>query len=665
MPVARLRARLVALALVSACAIAVGCPPTTAPKKKVEKPTKPPKPPKGDPLPFTRTEERADCDHFDPLKQPFFGETHIHTELSADAFLNGTENDARDAYRFALGAELIGSAEVGEPVGLRRPLDFAVVTDHAEYLGELPLCLDPESPVFDEIECFALRISLGATRTANAGFVALFQPTSIPFSPRFSWCGPANLLCLDTTRSVWQEIQDAAEEFYDRSASCGFTTFAGYEWSGNTDARNLHRNVIFRNAVVPDAVTSYFEAPFPDQLWDALEADCIDGLPGCDVLAIPHNSNISGGDMFSGLDRDGLPIGAARAEQRVRLEPIAEIYQHKASSECFPGIGNSDELCGFETTLATLQGPAREGVLPPPQNFVREALKDGLRIQNEIGVNPFKLGVLAATDAHMANSGQTNEADFARTGHVGSLDGDPALRLTLPSVFGYEASSGGLAVVWAEENSRDAIFEALARREVYATSGTRPIVRLFAGPELPTSLCDEQSFAAAGSASGVPMGGDIAGASDARPPRIAVSALQDPGPPGESGTQLQRIQIIKGWVDANGDTQEAVYDIAGDGELGASVDLGSCTPEGPGFASLCTVWEDPDFDASERAFYYARVLENPSCSWRQHLCNANAVDCSDPENGVPEGFEGCCDGRFPLTLQERAWTSPVWFDPAG
>ncbi len=616
-------------------------------------------------LPFERTEDRADCEQYDRLRRPFFGETHIHTALSADAALNGTENDARDAYRFAMGEEIeLTSVRPGFRLKLERPLDFAAVTDHAEYLGELKLCFDPSSPHFNEAQCLSLRGNIGSGSPANFGFITLFLPSTTPGTPRFPWCGPnGGILCLDAARTVWQDIQSSAEEFYDRSSECSFTTFVAYEWSGNTTGNNLHRNVIFRNDDVPATPTSYYEAGFPEDLWDALERDCDEALERCDVLAIPHNSNISGGAMFAAVDGQGNPLTAEMAEQRVRNEPVFEINQHKADSECFPGIGNNDELCGFEKTSGTRLVPPVPGTPIPRLNFVREALKDGLALEDQLGVNPFKLGFLAATDGHMANAGQTREDDYAFAGHVGSLDIDPVRRLNLNSTFGNEASSGGLAVVWAEENSRDSLFAAIERREVYGTSGTRPVVRMFGGPELHPNMCHRGNFARRGYRSGVPMGGSLNRQEYEEPIRIAVSALQDVGTPDAPGTPLQRIQIIKGWVDADGQTQEETYDVAGDPDNGASVDLATCEPQGEGYSSLCTVWEDPAFDPSQRAFYYARVVENPSCRWTGFLCQDAAVDCSDPA-GIPAGYERCCDGSVPLTLQERAWTSPIWYDPA-
>ncbi len=612
--------------------------------------------------PFARTEVREDCDHYERYRQPFFGETHIHTELSADAALNGTRNGAREAYQFAQGGEIqLTSLPPIRMLSLSRPLDFAAVTDHAEYLGELPFCLDESSPFASEFECVVLRNNIGATSPNNPGFFALFLPSIIAGAPRFTWCGPDGDLCLDESRNVWEDIQSAAEEYYDRSSDCTFTTFVAYEWSGNTDTRNLHRNVIFRNDDVPALPTSYYEASSPDALWDALEQDCDTDLERCDVLAIPHNSNISGGAMFAPTEGLGDPLTVAGAEKRARNEPLFEINQHKADSECFPGIGNNDELCDFEKTSGVALVPPTPGTIPPRLNFVREALKDGLALQDSLGVNPFKLGLLGSTDGHMSNAGQTREDDFAFAGHVGSLDASPTQRLATNSTFGNEASSGGLAVVWAEENSRDSLFAAMERREVYGTSGTRPIVRFFGGERLPFGMCKGPNFARKGYRFGVPMGGDLP-PMKRRSPRFAVAALQDPGAPGSPGTPLQRIQIIKGWVDENGDTHEQVHDVAGDPDNGASVDLATCEPQGKGFTNLCTVWEDPDFDPSERAFYYARVVENPSCRWTQYLCLDAAVDCSDP-GGIPAGYERCCDDSIPMTLQERAWTSPIWYDP--
>ena len=417
--------------------------------------------------------------------------------------------------------------------------------------------------------------------------------------------------------------------------------------------------MIFRSSSVPPTVVSYIEETTVEGLWDSLVATCIEGDPDCDALTIPHNSNFSNGQMFTPFNSDdGTPLSAEDAAFRASIEPIVEIHQHKGSSECRLGSNSNDELCGFESynRIGPLGDPI-PGIFVPPLSFARNGLKEGLAQERALGVNPFQLGFIGSTDGHNAAPGATFEADFGPDGHQGANDWGPEQILNIRNGSGVEANGGGLAVVWARENTRAELFDAIRRREVYGTSGSRPIVRTFAG-DLPKNLCDDPDFVAEGYKHGVPMGAELGATRGGSSPRIAVLATQDAGPPGEPGTLLQRIQIVKGWVDSSGTTHEQVYDIAGTPDNGAYVDLDTCTPQGTGFASLCAVWRDADFDADQRAFYYARILENPTCRWSTHLCNSLAVDCNNPG-----AFTRCCTDEFPKTIQERAWTSPVFYRP--
>ena len=626
--------------------------------------------------PYAITEEREACRDYDPLRRPFFGDTHVHTSYSHDASTQDTRNTPRDAYRFARGEELgiqpySKDGKAGRRVKLDRPLDWTAISDHAEMLGEVRICSDPRHPEYESDVCWNKRNA----QFALLGFLARSQ-----VGERHQMCGPNAELCYTAARSAWADIQAAAEAAYDRSAACQFTSVIAYEWTSSI-ASNLHRNVLFRNHVVPDYALSSMDTVSAFRLFEGLERECLDGLEGCDAIVIPHNSNISlDGYMFKTTRLTSLETGEGKvdleeARLRNRFERVVEIMQHKGDSECLLGADTTDEACGFEKLPYDAMTGAIGAPRTPPKRsaMVREALKKGLLLERELGINPLKFGILASTDSHLGTPGLVSEEGYV--GHGGaSRVMQPSVPEGLPDAI--EFNPGGLAVVWAEENARDSIFEALSRREVYGTSGTRPEVRFFGGWEIPEDLCDAANLAKQGYALGVPMGGDLPGRSTpAEPaktakdgtrsspgaaPAFVVSALKDPGTERRPGTALQRIQIVKGWTD-DGLTHEKVFDVAG-GPNDASVDLDTCTPTGAGASSLCEVWRDPEFDASESAFYYARVLENPTCRWQQHLCVEAKVDCSDPAT-IGRGYALCCDPSVPRTIQERAWTSPIWYRP--
>ena len=620
--------------------------------------------------PYAVTEQREPCADYESLKQPLFGDTHVHTAYSFDANSQNTRNTPRDAYRFAKG-ERMGIQPYDDDdnpqrfIQLDRPLDFVALSDHAALLGEVHICTTPGTWSYWHPVCIAHRSSFELS-------ILLLGGRSLGFRTRWGFCGDAGEVCLEQASSVWQEIQRAAEEAYDRSASCSFTSFVAYEWTASLDrGKNLHRNVIFRNERVPPLPTSWIETPSAAVLWDHLERDCLEGGQGCDVLTIPHNSNISGGLMFESvkLEQSQLPlpvVDASEARRRRRFEPIVEIMQHKGSSECDVVAGwSNDETCGFETLPYDSFGGGRPGLfggekkLPDANNFVRWALTEGLRQQQELGVNGLKYGIIASTDTHIAAPGLTAEtADHPGHGGFGKGEGAASIEDFADNI---EFGPGGLAVVWAEENTRDAIFEAMQRREVYGTSGTRPIVRFFGGWDYPANLCQRSDLVARGYEGGVPMGGDL----EPRPagesaPRFIVSAIRDPGSATIPSLPLQKVQIVKGWLE-NGEHREQVFEVAG-GDNGASVDLATCESIGTGASGLCNVWTDPNFDADSPAFYYARVFENPSCRWSQYTCNVAGVDCSDPAS-VPEGLAACCEESHQGSIQERAWTSPIWYTP--
>lgn len=620
------------------------------------------------------------CRRRNPLREPFFGDLHVHTALSFDAATWGTRARPADAYRFARGEPVDlppydAQGRATRSARLARPLDFAAVTDHSEFLAETDLCTTPGSAVYDTRTCREQR----ETRFVAAIDYALPLSSRAPVRPMICRDGNESL-CAARARTVWGETQQAAEEAYDRSDACAFTTFVGYEWTGSPGGNNLHRNVIFRSAQVPAIPASYIEEPTPERLWSALERDCLAANIGCDVLAIPHNSNQSAGLMFATRRDDGAPLDRAAAERRARMEPLVEVYQHKGASECIPGaadlLGSEDEACGFEQLTGrpcvgpndppgctprcatTPMGIGLAGTCVEPSDFVRPALRRGLAEFLRVGADPFHLGFIGSTDTHNATPGLVDEHPWP--GHAGRGDDTPEGRFT-PEGMGRPItirlnSPGGLAVLWAEENTRDALFAAMRRREAYATSGPRIVARFFGGWSFDAGLCGAQDLAAQGYARGVPMGSDLPPRpADATAPSFVLSALRD-----AMGAPLQRMEIVKGWADATG-THERVYRVDGEAR-GATVDPATCTPRGtPGAASRCAVWRDPDFDPGAPAFWYARVLEDPTCRWSRRVCNELRVDCARVPSDSP--LRACCDGSLPDAIQERAWTSPIWYLP--
>ncbi len=622
------------------------------------------------PPPWQRTETRADCADYSSLRSPFFGETHTHTAYSSDAVVGGTVAGPREAYRFAKGEAMAlptAYGVFGRTTQLRRPLDFAVVTDHAEQFGEMPLCLEADSAGYASTVCSDVRDQLASTLPTTPAivvpnaFINLLSPYMNSATPaRFSWCGAGGTDCLARSSIIWDDTQAAAEEHYDRTDACTFTSFVGYEWTGTPNGFNIHRNIVFRNEAVPALPITYLEETTVQGLWGQLDTQCTDAGTGCDALTIPHNSNASGGLIFTPANADGSALTAADAARRAHIEPLVELINHKGESECQPGNGTTDELCAFEKSwrpqLFSLL-PLRNPVAFNNRNFIRNVLKEGLAEEERMGINPFRLGFVGGTDTHNATPGAVNEQDWGTAGHAGLRDRQPNFILTQYAPSGIPTNPSGLAVLWAEENSRDSLFEAMRRREAYTTSGPRPIVRFFAG-ELADVACGSATFVEDGYRGGVPMGGEIGPESGGRSPKFALLALRDV----EEGSPLQHIQMIKGWVDDDGAVQEKVFEVTGDPDNGATVDTDTCTPSGDGFDSLCAVWTDPEFDRHQRAFYYARVLENPSCRWSTYVCNAAGIDCANAAS-VPADFAQCCNSAWPKAIQERAWTSPVWYRP--
>lgn len=622
-------------------------------------------------------DDRDPCGEQNPLRNPYFGDLHVHTALSFDANRYGTRARPRDVYRFARGEalELPPYDADGNPtrtITLERPLDFAAVTDHAEFFAQVDICTDPSSPGYESSTCTSYRAGDSALPDYGELTNLLVMPG---VTARVCRSNPG--LCAERRDAVWQEVQDAAEEFQDRTSSCRFTTFVGYEWTGNPGAVSLHRNVVFRGRSVPRVPVSYLDAPTPDELHDRLEATCLATGTPCDLISIPHNGNLGGGQMFVPA-ADGAAFDRAAAERRARLEPLVEIYQHKGASECLPpGLSDplvsEDELCRFEMYHPNLCGsPGADpsdcagicsgggigflGGCVGPGDFARGALRNGLLEQARVGANPWSFGFIGSTDTHIAAAGAVEERGYP--GHAGEHEDEPDEQLVLPPgalTYGRTGSPGGLAVVWAEENSREALFDAMRRRETYATSGTRIVARFFAGWAYPADLCDRTDQLQLAYDEGVPMGGDLGARPDGAAPVFFLSALRD-----ALGAPLQRVQIVKGWLEG-GETRERVYEVAGDPDNGASVDLATCAPAGDGFDALCETWTDPDFDPAVPAFWYARIVENPTCRWSRRLCVAEGVDCAAIDETSPSW--SCCDPDVAQTIQERAWTSPIWYVP--
>ena len=628
-----------------------------------EEPAHVPEPP---PIETRVTETREACADRNPLRNVYFGDTHVHTKLSFDAWVYDVRFGPEDAYRFArgekvMGPPLDGSGAGTRPLQLARPLDFVALTDHAELLAEVNVCVTPGSAVYDTASCQTYR-------EGGAGSIQHFGLTLTSSDPERlkDVCGPDGVDCPTLAKGVWTTIQEAAEAYYDRSEACEFTTFVAYEYSGAPLVSNMHRNVIFRNGSVPDSPVSYYDEPTADGLWARLRERCLEAGTGCDVLAIPHNPNWSNGRLFQApAANDPRPKEqlAAAAALRAKMEPLVEIFQHKGDSECRNGfaavLGAPDELCAFEKLRVEADDCGDEtgsgGMIGvgcvSRLDFVRNVLKEGLQQEAWLGVNPYKLGIIAATDTHAGTPGRVPED--ASAGQLGIADDEPKEQLGNGFAFpgGIIYNAGGIAGVWAEENSRDALFEAMRRRETFGTSGPRIVVRFFGGWDVPEGLCEDPDLVAIGYERGVPMGGDLPTTGGEGAPSFVVHALRDSG---AKAAPLQRAQIIKGWLDVDGKQREKVYDVAGDKNNGASVDATTCERSGSGSDMLCATWTDPDFDPAERAFYYVRVIENPSCRWSTWVCN------SLPASERPDS---CTDPAIQSVIQERAWTSPIWYGP--
>jgi hypothetical protein len=658
----------------------LACAPLSSCERELPAPTTPPEIFAQRPA-FVGTDTRVPCLDQHSDKRAYFGALHIHTSLSFDAWVLGNENGPEAAYAFARGEPIVSGVSQ-QKLQLERPLDFAAVTDHSEQYGQTGICTDPTQANYNHEVCNTIRGDI---------WWAYLLPDSLSRLGRIFSSGgvgpgavymdeicPGDTTCTLQSAPVWERIQRAAEDSYDRSEYCEFTSLVGYEYSLTTagDGNNMHRNVLFRNSTVLNLPVSANLAQRPVDLWRYLEQSCNGADNACEVMAIPHNSNLSAGEMFAPLygGATSLEEETEVAALRARTEPLTEIYQAKGDSECRNGLyrvgGAPDEFCDFEKVRRKTEifddckddigdrGMAMTGCVSR-RSFVRYALSEGLAEKKRLGINPFELGIIAATDTHDSNGGDVDEYDN-RSGLA--LNDTPEERLqpeiVLPggiaSVRQARFSAGGLAGVFAQQNTREDLFDAMRSRETFGTSGPRIVPRFFAADRLPEDLCNSPDMISQAYTLGSPMGSAITRSDTAASPDFLVAADADIGTAAHPGGLLQRLQVIKGWVDENGTPQQRVYDVAGNPDNGATVDLDSCQPEGEGFRDLCTVWQDPDYVPEQQAVYYSRTLQNPSCRW-------DAYQCAEfPEGQRPAT---CDDPDYPKTIQERAWTSPIWIYP--
>lgn len=587
--------------------------------------------------------------------RPFFGDTHLHTGFSFDAGAFGARLNPRDAYRFARGEEITSST--GLQVKLARPLDFLVVADHSDNMGFfLDLLAGKPSVLADPMgRKWYDMIQGGKGAQAAIEIITSFSQGTYPKALMY-------LPGTSAYRSAWSETIKAAEA---ANESGRFTAFIGYEWTSNTGGNNLHRNVIFRDGadkasrVEPYTTLKPMGSDNPRDLWKWMQV--YEEKTGGRVLAIAHNGNLSNGLMFPTIESfTGRPIDRAYAESRIRWEPLYEATQMKGDSEAHPFLSPNDEFADYETWdkgNLDLSAPKQKSMLE--FEYARSALKNGLKHEQRLGVNPYKFGLIGSTDSHTGLATADEDNFFGKTSaHEPNPERvtHPFVKVPGGVIMGWEMTASGYAAVWATENTREAIWDAMERRETYATTGPRMIVRLFGGFDFEPADAQTRSPAIAGYTKGVPMGGDLSDAPAGKAPTFLVAALKDP-----IGANLDRIQIVKGWLDAKEEVREKVYDVVWSGNrkpgangklppVGNTVDVTNATWTNTiGATELITVWKDPAFDPKQRAFYYARVLEIPTPRWTAYDAKYFGLKNLDP--------------KIPMTTQERAYTSPIWYTP--
>lgn len=588
--------------------------------------------------------------------RPFFGDTHMHTAVSMDAGAFGNRLGPRDAYRLARGEQITASS--GQPVKLSRPLDFLVVADHSDNMGFFPDLFAGKAQILavPEGRRWYDMIQSGKGAQAALEIIVAFSQGTFPSALMYY---PGTL----SYRTSWQDTIAAAEQFNDPG---NFTAFIGYEWTSNTGGNNLHRNVIFRDngdkasLVEPMTVYPPFGSDNPAELWKWMQS--YEEKTKGSVLAIAHNGNLSNGRMFPVVEAFGKRIDKDYVESRSKWERLYETTQTKGTGEAHPYLSPNDELADFEIwDKGNLDGSAAKTKEMLQFEYARSALKLGLKLEKELGTNPYKFGLVGSTDAHTSLVAIEEENFFGKTTpQEPSPERMTATFMNNPktgiSIKDWEVGASGYAAVWATENTRASLWDAMHRRETYATTGSRMIVRFFGGWDFTKDDATSRTPATAGYAKGVPMGGDLPKAPTAgKAPTFLVAALKDP-----IGANLDRIQVVKGWIDAKGDLHEKVYDVVWSGDrkpgqdgklpsIGSTVDVAKATyTNSIGAPELITVWNDPSFDPSVRAFYYARVIEIPTPRWTAY-------------DAVRFGTKPLSGTR--MTITERAYTSPIWYAP--
>jgi Protein of unknown function (DUF3604) len=589
--------------------------------------------------------------------RPFFGDTHLHTSFSMDAGAFGARLGPKEAYRFARGEQLTASS--GQPVKLSRPLDFLVVADHSDNMGFFPdlfagkpeVLADPTGRQWYDL------IQSGRGAEAALQIISAFSQGTFP----------KDLMYMPGTRpyrGAWQETIAAAEQYNEPGR---FTAFIGYEWTSNTGGNNLHRNVIFRDngdrasQVEPFTVYPPLGSDNPEDLWKWMQA--YEQKTGGSVLAIAHNGNLSNGLMFPVVEAFGKKIDRAYAEQRTRWERLYETTQTKGDGEAHPFLSPNDEFANFERwDFGNLDASVAKTREMLEFEYARSALKNGLKLGQTLGVNPYKFGLVGSSDAHTGLAAMEEDNFFGKTTpQEPSPERMLATFMNNPKtgikIMDWQVSSSGYAAVWAKENTRASLWDAMQRRETYGTTGPRMIVRFFGGWDFVAQDANSRLPAYTGYTKGVPMGGELRAPPQGKSPTFLVAALKDP-----LGANLDRYQIVKGWLTRDGKLEEKIYDVAwadaerrrpgGDGKLppvGDTVDVANATWTNTiGTPELATVWTDPDFDPSQPAFYYGRVIEIPTPRWTAY----------DAKRFGTTPLPGTV-----MTITERAYTSPIWYTP--